>query len=176
MTDPLRHVGPRALRADRAWALRRLARAGSDPGLEAAVRKLDGALEARLAATVERRAAASPHPDLFALSQTAADDAALRAAWRDLVERRLPALADVRAWPVRHDHCFARILLDNAVGAPWRTRIAAPAWRNAPVAVLKSAVALGEAVARGETDLHALNVASLRLRGKTPGDARSARG
>ena len=33
-------------------------------------------------------------------------------------ERRLPAAAPGRPdWPVRLDHCFARILLDNACGA-----------------------------------------------------------
>lgn len=93
-------------------------------------------------------------------------EAALRARWRDLVERRMPALADERGWPVRFDHCFARILLDNAADAPWREIVPPPAWRNAPRPMLARAVALGEAAIAGAADLRALNQRSLRLRGK----------
>ena len=94
-------------------------------------------------------------------------DPELRAAWRELVERRLPEAARGRGdWPVRLDHCFARILLDNACGRPWRAVVRAPAWRNAPATVLAAAAALGEGVLRGEADLGALNRRSLSLRGK----------
>jgi hypothetical protein len=94
-------------------------------------------------------------------------EAELRARWRDLVERRLPAAARGRRdWPVRLDHCFARVLLDNACGRPWRESVAAPAWRNAPGPVLTEASRLGEAVLRGEADLTALNRRSLALRSK----------
>lgn len=89
---------------------------------------------------------------------------ALRAHWRDLVERRLPDAAACSDWPVHRDHCFARILLDNSVGAPWREQIQAPAWRRASPGILSRAIALGEAVLNGEEDLYALNAASLRLR------------
>ncbi len=94
------------------------------------------------------------------------DEAALRARWRDLVEHRLPAAAPGRGWPVHLDHCFARILLDNALGAPWRTRVAPLAWRNMPAEDLARAVALGEAALAGEADLAALDRRSLALRGK----------
>jgi hypothetical protein len=94
-------------------------------------------------------------------------EAELRGRWRDLVERRLPDAARGRGdWPVRLDHCFSRILLDNACGRPWREIVGAPAWRNAPAAILATASALGEAVLRGEVDLAALNRRSLALRGK----------
>ena len=94
-------------------------------------------------------------------------DAELRARWRDLVERRLPKAARARPdWPVRLDHCFARVLLDAACGRPWREAVAAPAWRNMPADRLHHAVALGEAVLAGEADLPALNRRSLALRGK----------
>ena len=101
------------------------------------------------------------------------DAEALRARWRDLVERRLPAAARAseaaRAdWPVRFDHCFARILLDNACGRPWREVVVPPAWRHMPAATLAEALALGERVLRGEADLHRLNQRSLMLRGKIP--------
>ena len=89
----------------------------------------------------------------------------IRARWRDLVERRLPDAWEP-GWPVRFDHCFARILLDTSIGKPWREAITPPAWKNTPESVLKRAIATGEAVLEGEADLHALNRESLRLRGK----------
>ncbi len=90
-----------------------------------------------------------------------------RAAWRDLVERRLPEAARThRDWPVRLDHCFARILLDHACGGPWRDHVAPPAHANLPADRLEAAIALGEAVLAGEADLHALNRRSLAWRGK----------
>lgn len=96
-----------------------------------------------------------------------ADDA-LRVAWRELVGRRLPAVAGERGWPIRADHCFARVLLDNALGAPWRTRVAPPAWRNMAADDLARAVALGEAALAGAADMAELNELSLALRGKRP--------
>lgn len=94
-------------------------------------------------------------------------EAALRRRWRTLVGERLPAAARERPdWPVRLDHCFARILLDDACDAPWRERIRAPAWREAPPALLARAIRTGEAVLADEADLAALNRRSLRLRGK----------
>lgn len=90
----------------------------------------------------------------------------VRRRWRDLVERELPEVArdKGRRWPVRFDHCFARILLDNAHGRPWREVVKPPAWRNASEDVLLEAITLGEAVLEGRTDLHALNRRSLELR------------
>ena len=90
--------------------------------------------------------------------------------WFALTRDLLPAAAAARAWPVRFDHCFQRILLDNAMGAAWRTRIAAPAWRHASDADLARAIALGERALAGELDLAQLNRNSLRWRGKR-GDA-----
>lgn len=91
----------------------------------------------------------------------------LRRRWRDLVERRLPQAAQGRpGWPVSLDHCFARILLDNACGRPWREVARPPAWANMPAGRLADAVALGEAVLDGRADLAALNRRSLGLRGK----------
>lgn len=89
----------------------------------------------------------------------------VRRRWRELVEIDLPAAAGHRRWPVRLDHCFARILLDVTCGCPWRQRVRAPAWKNAPVAVLREAIETGEAVLAGDLDLGELNQRSLRLRG-----------
>ena len=70
-------------------------------------------------------------------------------------------------WPVRFDHCFARILLDNAHDRPWREVVRPPAWKNADVGRLERAVALGEAVLEGRASLADLNHRSLELRGKS---------
>jgi len=88
-----------------------------------------------------------------------------RAHWRDLVERRLPEAARPD-WPVRLDHCFARILLDNACGGPWRDQIRPPAYANTPLDQLEMAIAMGEAVLAGHADLTLLNRRSLAWRGK----------
>ena len=105
------------------------------------------------------------------------DEAALRARWRELVGRDLPAAAREpgRSWPVHLDHCFARILLDDACGRPWRELVRPPAWRETPVDTLRRAIAVGEAVLAGDADLDALNRRSLALRDKAPRDAPSRR-
>ena len=103
--------------------------------------------------------------EMVAAAQDGVDHAELRAEWRDLVERRLPEGWRL-GWPVRFDHCFARILLDTSVGRPWREVIPAPAWKNAPPDVLRRAIATGEAVLADEASLVDLNRESLRLRGK----------
>lgn len=95
------------------------------------------------------------------------DAAEIRMAWRDLVDARLPAAARKRKdWPVYLNHCFSRILLDNAVGQFWRDAIEPPAWRNTPLPVLQTAIDLGEAILTDEADIWALNDASLKMRGK----------
>ena len=95
--------------------------------------------------------------------------AALEAHWLHLTRVTLPTLAAERRWPVRADHCFQRILLDNAHDGRWYDHIAArPAYAHATPEALARAVALGEAVAGGDADLHALNARSLAWRGKTP--------
>jgi hypothetical protein len=87
--------------------------------------------------------------------------------WLALTRETLPALAGARDWPVRADHCFQRILLDHACGGRWYDHIPKrPAYAHASDAVLDAAIALGERVAAGTADLAALNVQSLRWRGK----------
>jgi hypothetical protein len=97
--------------------------------------------------------------------------AALEARWLDLTRRALPEAARGRpGWPVRLDHCFQRILLDNASGGVWYDAIPRrPAYRHAPDALLTRAVALGEAVLAGDAPLGPLNDRSLAWRGKRRG-------
>ena len=90
----------------------------------------------------------------------------LRDEWKRLIGERLPAVAAERGWPIRFDHCFARVLLDDRFGRPWREAIPAPAWRNLSEADLRALLARGEAVLAGEADLPAMNRRSLDLRGK----------
>jgi hypothetical protein len=93
--------------------------------------------------------------------------ATLETDWLHLTRTTLPALAVERGWPVVADHCFQRILLDNACAGPWYDHVAKrPAYRHIATDRLAAAVALGRAAIDGTADLHALNRASLRWRGK----------
>ena len=92
---------------------------------------------------------------------------ALEREWLRLTRETLPALASPRAWPVSADHCFQRILLDNALDRCWHEAVERrPAYRHVDEDALVRAVALGQAVVAGEADLHLLNARSLEWRGK----------
>lgn len=91
--------------------------------------------------------------------------ATYEATWLTLTRETLPALARARHWPVTADHCFQRILLDNAVGGRWYDVVAErPAYRHIAVDALARAIALGEAAIAGEADLADLNRRSLAWR------------
>lgn len=98
-----------------------------------------------------------------------ADRATLEERWLELTRTVLPSLASERGWPVRADHCFQRILLDNAFGGRWYDFVPRrPAYAHADAAALAHAVALGEAAVAGTVDLADLNRRSLVWRGKRP--------
>ncbi|KAI7259216.1 hypothetical protein KC345_g10370, partial [Hortaea werneckii] len=97
----------------------------------------------------------------------------LREKWNELYKYRLPALAKARdpvqsTWPVFLDHCFARIVLDNAIGKgePWTEVIKSPAVKNMSEDQLRTAIDLAERLASGKADLVALDERSLEVRGK----------
>ena len=71
-------------------------------------------------------------------------------------------------WPVVLDHCFARIVLDNAVGTdkPWTEVLKSPAYKNMSETQLQAAIALAEKIAQGNANLVELDERSLQLRGK----------
>ena len=99
--------------------------------------------------------------------QADAARAELEARWLALTRQAMPDAAAANGWPVRFDHCFQRILLDNAAGGVWYDAIPGrPAYAHAPVAVLREAIALGEAALAGDADLAVLNRHSLDWRGK----------
>jgi hypothetical protein len=97
--------------------------------------------------------------------------AALERRYLELVRRRLPAAASEGHWVLRNDHCFGRVLLDDAVGACWydvldRRRTA---FRQLDDAQLAGAVALAERLlAEGDPLLRELDARSLAWRGKPP--------
>ena len=88
-----------------------------------------------------------------------------------LVRTALPARARTEGWVLRHDHCFGRVLLDDAVGGCWydvldRRRTA---FRQLDDAQLAGAVELGERLLReGDPLLRELDARSLAWRGKPP--------
>lgn len=106
--------------------------------------------------------------------------------WNNLYRTRLPKLAKAKdpaqpKWPVQLDHCFARIVLDNAVGKvrPWAQVVKSPAYKNMSRQQLEDAIELGEKLANGEENLVELDERSLALRGKKSklkGEAQPASG
>lgn len=95
--------------------------------------------------------------------------AALEAEWLHLTRTVLPALAAERRWPIRADHCFQRILLDDAFGGCWYDHVAGrPAYRHLDPATLAHAVAMARALVADEADPTAMNVRSLAWRAKRP--------
>lgn len=96
-----------------------------------------------------------------------ADRPELERRWLHLTRVALPEVAEPRGWPVTLDHCFQRILLDNACGGRWYDHVEGrPAYRHCPPDALARAVSLAEAALAGTTDVHALNARSLEWRGK----------
>lgn len=99
----------------------------------------------------------------------------LKDRWKYLYAEYLPSLAQARdpsqpKWPVNLDHCFARIVLDNAIGKdrPWTEVIKSPAVKNMTEQQFDAAIVLAEKIVSGDADLVALDEQSLQLRGKKP--------
>lgn len=82
---------------------------------------------------------------------------------------RLPEAAKMhKEWPVRLDHCFGRIIMDNAVGkdTPWMGKLKSPAYKHMTESQLEDCINLGTLILEGKEDLDELNLNSLRLRNK----------
>ena len=92
--------------------------------------------------------------------------------YRALVDRELPGAARRDGWSLRLNHCFGRVLLDDAVGGCWYDHLdrkAGPAYRQLDDARLAGAVALGERLlTEGDPLLRALDARSLAWRGRPP--------
>ena len=90
--------------------------------------------------------------------------AALLARWLELTRTVLPAMAAGQGWPIHLDHCFMRVCLDAALGAPWSATVKPPALRHMTDAQLAAAVTIAEEMAVEPHRLGALNSASIEGR------------
>ena len=89
------------------------------------------------------------------------------ARFKHLTEAVLPALAREHRWPLRLDHCFKRVCLDYAFEDVWYNHLKRPAERHIGGEPLARALAAAEQIAaEGLPTLKAMNLASLRYRGK----------
>ncbi|WP_371193456.1 hypothetical protein [Glaciecola sp. SC05] len=70
------------------------------------------------------------------------------------------------AWPVIHDHCFQRIVLDNICEDAWYEYIKSPAYKHLNANQAKAAVLLCRQIIDGQVDLTQLNEYSLKWRQK----------
>lgn len=95
-----------------------------------------------------------------------------------LVRDELPAAARRDGWVIRNDHCFGRVLLDDAVGGCWYDvlgRGRGAAFRRLEPEQLSHAVAQGERMLReGADTVAALDAQSLAWRGRAPKRAQGA--
>jgi hypothetical protein len=92
--------------------------------------------------------------------------------YRTLVDDELPSAAREGWWSLRLNHCFGRVLLDDAVGGCWYDHLdrrAGPAYRQLDDDQLAGAVRLGERLlTEGDPLLRTLDARSLAWRGKAP--------
>ena len=95
----------------------------------------------------------------------------LRGEYMELVGQRLPRAAkEGRDWPIRFDHCFARVILDHLFQGQWYDHIdrrKGAAYRQLRADQLERAIDLGRQILEGPDDvLGHMNAQSLRWRGK----------
>jgi hypothetical protein len=90
--------------------------------------------------------------------------ATLVAQWNALVRKALPSMAAQHRWPISQDHCFMRVCLDTAVGAPWHRVVKRPAIRNLSDDQLVAAIAIAEGLMLAPETLDALNRQSILWR------------
>lgn len=92
----------------------------------------------------------------------------LQARYLDLINRQLPEKAKQTYMPVRFNHCFARIILDNLFEGCWYDYLSRqrPAYKQLNEAQLEQAIALAESMLNNPAMTKQLNQNSLRWRGK----------
>jgi hypothetical protein len=71
-----------------------------------------------------------------------------------------------KKWPVEHDHCFQRIVLDNICEGAWYEFITSPAYQHLNATQAKAAVLLCRRIINGQVNLTQLNQRSLNWRQK----------
>ncbi|KAH8097777.1 hypothetical protein JL720_688 [Aureococcus anophagefferens] len=89
-----------------------------------------------------------------------------------LTKKALPALAKAHKWPIRFDHRFMRVMLDNSFGCVWYEKLdrkKGSAISQIDADALRRAVGFGKRMeAEGLGAVQVLDNVSLRLRGKEP--------
>lgn len=75
------------------------------------------------------------------------------------VKNVLPAIASTKknTWPIHHDHCFMRVILDNICGCAWYETIPSPAYKNLTHEQASAALKLAKQIANEHVSLHVLN-------------------
>jgi hypothetical protein len=86
------------------------------------------------------------------------------ARWYVLTRDILPVMAERHAWPISNDHCFMRVCLDTAIGAPWHMHVRRPAIRHLSDSQLAAAIAVAEALLLAPDTLGQLNQQSIQAR------------
>jgi len=94
----------------------------------------------------------------------------LKGKYLELINRELPQQAKDRDFPVRFNHCFARIILDNLFQCCWYEKIdrqKGAAYKQLSAEELEKAIALAEKIIDSpDSYLQRLNQNSLYWRGK----------
>ncbi|MBE9060884.1 hypothetical protein [cf. Phormidesmis sp. LEGE 11477] len=92
----------------------------------------------------------------------------LRAQYLSLINEQLPEKAKQVSMPVRFNHCFARIILDNLFEACWYEYLSRqlPAYKQLNEEQLAQAIAIAEEMLSNPESVRQLNRNSLHWRGK----------
>ncbi|MBW4540116.1 MAG: hypothetical protein KME43_13365 [Myxacorys chilensis ATA2-1-KO14] len=93
----------------------------------------------------------------------------LRNQYLELTNQTLPALANERKLPVRSNHCFQRIVLDNLFGCCWYEVLnrKQPAYKQLSQEQLEKAIAIAQSmIDQPDEYIRQLNQNSLNWRGK----------
>lgn len=95
---------------------------------------------------------------------------ALRSEYLDLINRQLPERAKQVSMPVRFNHCFARIVLDNLFEGCWYRYLSKkqPAYKQLDEPQLKEAITIARNMMTNPDIVQTLNNNSLQWRGKKP--------
>jgi hypothetical protein len=91
----------------------------------------------------------------------------LRSEYRRKVNEELPERARKEGdWPIRLDHCFGRVVLDNLFGDEWYSHVdGRPAYRHLDVSELRQAIEIADGMLEdGRPAVKELNQNSLRWR------------
>ncbi|MBV9388080.1 MAG: hypothetical protein JOZ78_16790 [Chroococcidiopsidaceae cyanobacterium CP_BM_ER_R8_30] len=94
----------------------------------------------------------------------------LRNRYLELTNQVLPELARQRNFPIKYNHCFGRIILDNLFGCCWYkvlNRKDGPAYKQLTPEQLEKAITIAESmITQPDEYTHRLNYNSLRWRKK----------